>query len=214
MRQSVFASLAVLVGLATGMLPAHAHPHVWVVVSTELVYAPDGALTGVRHAWTFDDMFSAFATQGLEQKTKGTFTREELAPLAEVNITSMKEFDYFTFATINGTKAAFADPREYWLDYKDGVLTLNFTLPLQRPLRAKSLTLEVYDPSYFVDFALAEKDPVRLAGAPAACRLALATPQPAALAQAQRLSEAFFNDPARAGTFGAQFANRITVSCP
>ena len=43
-------------------------------------------VTGVRHAWTFDDMFSTFATQGLDAKEKGEFTREELAPLAEVNV--------------------------------------------------------------------------------------------------------------------------------
>ena len=75
---------------------ASAHPHVWVTMKSELVYAPDGSVTGVRHAWTFDDMFSVFATQGIEAKKKGEFTREELAPLAEVNVTSLKEYDFFT----------------------------------------------------------------------------------------------------------------------
>ena len=55
-------------------------------MKSELVYAPDGSVTGVRHAWTFDDMFSVFATQGIEAKKKGEFTREELAPLAKVNV--------------------------------------------------------------------------------------------------------------------------------
>src|SRR3990170_141748 len=54
---------------------AQAHPHVWVTMKTDLVYAPDGRVTGVRHHWAFDDMFSAFATQGLESKEKGKFTR-------------------------------------------------------------------------------------------------------------------------------------------
>ena len=75
---------------------AQAHPHVWVTMKSEVVYGADGTATGVRHAWTFDDMFSTFATQGLASKEKGKFTREELAPLAEVNVTSLKEFDYFT----------------------------------------------------------------------------------------------------------------------
>ena len=66
---------------------------------SELVYAPDGAITGIRHDWTFDDMFSAFATQGLASKVKGQFTREELAPLAKVNVESLKEYDYFTYVT-------------------------------------------------------------------------------------------------------------------
>ena len=77
---------------------------------TELVYAPDGTITGVRHHWAFDDMFSAFATQGLESKEKGKFTREELAPLAKVNVESLKEYDYFTYATADGKKAPLTDP--------------------------------------------------------------------------------------------------------
>src|SRR4051794_15179908 len=97
--------------------PALAHPHVWVTFKTELVYAPDGTLTGIRHAWAFDDMFSTYATQGLPSKEPGKFTRDELASLAEVNISSLKEFDYFTFVTADGKKATLTDPAkgDYWL---------------------------------------------------------------------------------------------------
>src|ERR1700716_2927335 len=98
---------AICASLMLGETPARAHPHVWVTVTSELVYAPDGSVTGVRHAWTFDDMFSSYATQGIEAKQKGAFTREELAPVAEENISSMKEFDYFTFAKTDGKKAKF-----------------------------------------------------------------------------------------------------------
>ena len=70
---------------------ARAHPHVWVTMTSEVLYTLDGSVTGVRHAWTFDDMFSAFATQGLERKTKGQFTREELQSLAKVNVESLQE---------------------------------------------------------------------------------------------------------------------------
>ena len=59
-------ALALLALFAAGK--AQAHPHVWVTMKSELVYAPDGSVTGVRHAWTFDDMFSTYATQGLESK--------------------------------------------------------------------------------------------------------------------------------------------------
>ena len=63
-----------IVGLAfliAATLRAEAHPHVWVTMTEELVYAPDGSVTGVRHAWTFDDMFSAYATQGLRPEDQG-----------------------------------------------------------------------------------------------------------------------------------------------
>ena len=102
-----------------------------------MVYAPDGSITGVRHAWTFDDMFSTFATQGLESKQKGVFTREELQPLAKVNVESLKEYDFFTYAKANGKKTTFTDPVEYHLEFKDSVLTLHFLLPFKTPMKVK-----------------------------------------------------------------------------
>src|SRR3974390_3492944 len=126
--------LAALIALACAA-PARAHPHVWVTMRSELVYAPDGTITGIRHAWSFDDMFSAFATQGLESKEKGKFTREELAPLAKVNVESLKEYDYFPLAPADGKKVALDEPAPgYWLDFNDSVLTLNFMLPLKTPV--------------------------------------------------------------------------------
>src|SRR3954464_3322643 len=127
--------LAALVGAAITSGTASAHPHVWITVKSELVYAPDGSVTGVRHAWTFDDMFSVFATQGIDTKTKGEFTREELKPLAQTNVESLKDFDYFTYAKSDGKKLEFAEPLgDYYLDYdsKETVLTLHFTLPLKK----------------------------------------------------------------------------------
>jgi ABC-type uncharacterized transport system substrate-binding protein len=214
MRNHLLAMLAAAACVCLAASAAIAHPHVWVVIKSELAYAPDGSVTGVRHAWTFDDMFSTFATQGLAQKTKGEFTREELAPLAEVNITSLKEFDYFTFMKAGGKNAPFAPPKDYWLEYKDSSLVLHFTLPLQTPLKTKALDIEVYDPSYYVDFAFAEKDAVSLAGAPAACKVSASKPSEMTVAQGQKLGEAFFNNPASSDNWGAQFANRIAVTCP
>ena len=204
--------LAALVATLAFTAPALAHPHVWVTMSSQLVYGPDGSVTGIRHAWAFDDMFSTFATQGLESKQKGVFTREELKPLAEVNVTSLKEYDYFTIAKANGKKTPLTDPVDYYLDYKDQVLTLNFTLPFKTPVKARDLDLEVYDPSYFVDFAFAEKDPVVLAGAPVGCQLSVAKPKEMSVADGKKLSEADFT--AMANNWGQQFANRISVKCP
>ena len=150
---------------------AQAHPHVWVAAKSEVVYAPDGSITGVRHAWTFDDMFSAYALQGLETKNKGVYSREELAPLAQTNVESLKEYGYFTFAKADGKKQKFVEPVDYCLEYKDTALTLHFTLPLKMPVKPKELELDMFDPTYFVDFEFDEKDPIKLVGAPAACKL-------------------------------------------
>src|SRR3954471_23591682 len=160
-----------LTGLLVAAGSASAHPHVFVIMKSAVVYGPDGAITGVRHSWTFDDMYSAFATQGLEQKKKGEFTPQELQPLAKVNVESLKEYDFFTYAKANGKDVTFIEPVEYSLEFnaKDTVLTLHFVLPLKAPVKAKTLNLEVFDPSYFVDFSLAEKDAVSLQKAPGGC---------------------------------------------
>src|SRR6185312_8187625 len=207
------ALLVILLALAMAA-PARAHPHVWITMHTELVYAPDGKITGIRHAWSFDDMFSTFATQGLESKEKGKFTREELAPLAKVNVESLKEFGYFTFATADGKKADLTEPApDYWLDYADQVLTLNFTLPLKTPVKAKELKIEIYDPTIFVDFSFAKDKPVRLMNAPN-CKFDVVLPREMTFAEGKALSEIPIDQPNTAMAWGAKFANKILVHCP
>jgi ABC-type uncharacterized transport system substrate-binding protein len=198
--------------LALGARAADAHPHVWITATSELIYAPDGSITGVRHAWTFDDMFSTYALQGIESKTKGVYSREELGPLAQTNVESLKEFGFFTFAMADGKKAKFLEPVDYFLEHRDGLLTLHFTLPLKTPAKPRELALDVFDPSFFVDFKFADKDPVRLVGAPAACRLDFQRPNDGTVS-AQKLGEQTFANGDNSN-FGAMFANKITVACP
>ena len=213
MMASLRILLIALLTLTFGGL-AQAHPHVWVTMHTDLVYAPDGSITGIRHAWSFDDMFSTFATQGLESKEKGKFTREELAPLAKVNVDSLKEYDYFTYATADGKKAELTDPTsDYWLDYADQVLTLNFTLPFKAPVKAKELKIEIYDPTIFVDFSFAKEKPAQLVGAPK-CKLDVELPREMTFAEGKKLSEIPADQKNTTMAWGAQFANKLLVHCP
>ena len=199
--------------LALGAV-ARAHPHVWVMIKSEVMFAPDGTLTGVRHAWTFDEMFSTFATQGLDKDNDGKLSRDELASLAEVNVTSLKEFDFFTYAKFGGKKAAFKQPVDYYLDHDKGELTLHFTLPLDKPVKPQAAEFEIYDPTLFVGFSFAEKDPAVMARAPAACKLTVARPADATSLQTKPLGESFFNQLDATSGYAAQFANKIAVTCP
>ncbi|QOZ29547.1 DUF1007 domain-containing protein [Bradyrhizobium sp. CCBAU 51753] len=203
----VLAAAAVL-----GAAAAQAHPHVWITAKSELIYAPDGTITGVRHAWTFDDMFSTYALQGIETKVKGAYSREELAPLAQTNVESLKEYAYFTFAKADGKKQKFSEPVDYFLEYKDTALTLHFTLPAKTPFKAKELSLEVFDPTYFIDFQYVQQNPVKLVGAAADCKIQFQRPNDGTAA-AQKLGEQNFLDGGNAN-FGMMFANKITVECP
>lgn len=202
--------LPMIAALALWVSPALAHPHVWVTSTSELIYGADGAITGIRHTWRFDDMFSTYALQDIEPKTKGVYTREDLAPLAQINVDSLREFDFFTFARTgkSAPKEAFLDPVDYFLEYKDGALILNFTLPFKSPVKAKQLAIEIYDPTYFVGFDLAP-EAIKLVGAPAGCKTDVQRPDKPSQAP---LSESFFESGAN-DNYGAMFSNRMTVNC-
>jgi len=202
------------VGMACFATPASAHPHVWVTATSEMLYREDGSIVGVRHAWTFDEMFSTYALQGIEQKTRGTYTREELSELAKTNVESLKEYRFFTYAKAGddepSKKQHFEEPVDYYLEYKDGALVLHFTLPFKTPFKAKALLLEIYDPSYFVDFELDDDSPIKLVSAPAGCAVTIQRPGPAPV---QKPSEDLITSGPNAN-YGMMFANKVRVTCP
>ena len=172
-RTHLFAVLLTLI-FATGAAapPASAHPHVYVTSKAEVVYE-QGRITAIQHHWTFDEFYTAMAIQGLDTNNDGIYSREELAELAKVNMEGLKEFDFFTAATLGDKKVAFAAPTDPWLEHKDGVLTLHFKLPLAAPLPTDAVGFQfaIYDPSFFIAFELAKGEAVTLAGAPAGCKI-------------------------------------------
>ena len=191
-------------------VPAEAHPHVFVTVKSTAVFE-NGTLKAVKHAWRFDDMFSAFAVQGLDTNTDGSLSQAELQALAQVNVTSLEEFDFFTFGEAGGSGVSFSQPVDYWLDHDGTALTLNFTLPVVSAKAANTVRLEIYDPTYFVSFALAEEKPAVLEGAAGDCRIDAEGPEEKKPGEA--LTEDFFSnlDPEQA--WGKQFANVLTIRC-
>lgn len=215
MRNSLsIAAMAAFV--AGGPVPALAHPHVWVTVTTEILYAPDQTITGLRHKWTFDEMYSAFAVQGLDKDGDGKYSREELQPLAQVNIEALKPFGLYTYPKLGEKLLERKDAADYWLEFADGSLSLHLTLPLVDPVPAdkvKDFTFGVYDPTFYVAFSYAEETPVRLAGgAPDACAAKVAPPEPKPMKQVS-LSEAFYESLDAQSGFGAQFASTISIEC-
>jgi ABC-type uncharacterized transport system substrate-binding protein len=213
MKRSIAGACA---GLLSSLLitAADAHPHVWVTLHSEILYAADGSMTGVRHAWKFDDMFSSFALQGIHHAKKGQYTREELTSLAQLNMKSLKEYDYFTFARGDGKKLKFAGPIDYWLEYANPSLILHFTLPLKAPATAKAMQVEVYDPSIFVDFEFAKEKPVALDGAPTQCLLSIDLPHEPTPAEQARLAQLDDTPLEASSTYGELFANKMMVRCP
>lgn len=209
-------SIGALLVAPLGVAPASAHPHVWVNVETTVQY-DKGTVTALTHKWSFDDMYTAMAIQGLDANKDGTYTKEELAELTKVNIDSMKEFEYFTHAKLGGRELKFKDPVNAWLEHKDGVLSLYFTMPFEQPVLsdAEGLSFAVYDETFFISLDFVEKDPIKLAGAPEGCAANVAVPKDDA-DQLKSLSDAFGGEltagDANQG-MGSSYAKTVTLGC-
>lgn len=216
-RNATRAGFAALVAMAAFAGVAQAHPHVWVTVEATVLY-DKGTVVGLTHKWTFDEMYTAMAIQGLDTNNDGTYDRQELAELAQVNIDGLKEFDYFTFAKLGDAPQPFSQPKDYWLEYANGQLSLHLTTPLEKPVlaEAEGLSFAVYDPSYFIAFDMAKTNPVRVSdGAPSGCAASLEVPKEDA-ELARKLGEALQVGPTGSvGTdLGAAVTKSINVSCP
>ena len=201
-----------LVGVAGA---AQAHPHVWIAARAEIVFDTTGKVAGIRHSWVFDEMYSAFATQGLGDKEKPP-TREQLAPLAKSNVEGLTEFDYFTVVKAGGVKSEFLTPTDYYLEADaTRAVTLNFFLPLKTPVSAtKALSVQVYDPTYLIDFKFERTEPVVMKGAPQGCSLNISGADPLKPDETKKLSESFFTGLSPGADFGVKLAARVTVACP
>lgn len=160
--------------------PALAHPHVLIAAHTEIAFNPQGELTDISNVWDFDEAFSAFAIQGYDSNGDGILTRQELQPLAQVNLESLADYGYFTRVTLAGANIAFGHPKDYFDVFNEEKLTLHFTLPLAKPLdvRGKTFEVDVYDPEYFAAIAFGQDQPVRLVGESTGCQSFIHRPKP------------------------------------
>ena len=213
----IWAALVVAGLLAVGTSrPTQAHPHV-VVTAAATVNIEGGTIVSITHVWTFDEFYTAQALDGLPKNKDGKYGREELAELAKVNIDGLKEFGYFTFASLDKAELKIGDPKpgDYWLENTEDKLSLHFTVPLEKPvlIDAKGFALVVTDPSYFIAFELAAQNAAKLNdGAPKSCKIAVTEPKEET-PEEKKLGGAFAEQMSGAAMFGIGPPKQITVRC-
>jgi len=208
------ASALALLWLCAGA--AFAHPHVWITVRSRIEFSPEGKVKAIVHDWVFDEMYSAFATQGLAPKGQ-LVTRAIFAPLARENAGSLAEVGYYTTLRIDGKVVDFAPVTEYWMEERpDHLVAFHVRLNLKDPEPIRRFgSLLVADPEYYIDFEF--DDPPNglvLDHAPKGCSTSLNKPKPLASSDQQKLSESFFTNLAPGTNFGFKMASRVILACP
>jgi ABC-type uncharacterized transport system substrate-binding protein len=196
---------------AVGSWRAQAHPHVWITAETTVLYE-NGTFTGLRHRWTFDELYSAMETEGLDKNNDGKLDREELSELASFYVTGLKEYSYFTYPALGGQKLSLGEPKDIYLEFKDKLLSLNFTVPFAKPvlIDAKGFAFSIYDPSFFIALDMDKPNSVRLSeGAPKSCKISVGA-HAKDTANDAALNEAFA---AQFGGMGGGSVKAISVTC-
>lgn len=197
---------------------ARAHPHVFIESESEVLMNEKSEITGIRHRWLFDEQYTAFALVGMDTNKDGAFSQEELEPLAKENISSLHEFDYFTYLHQQKQALKLKDPINAELTYLNNELVLTFTLPLEKPISASGnpVKLAIYDPEFFIAFLDPKsKKSVELAAtAPKACMYEKHRPtmDQTGLVE-QRLGQPMDLTNEENQGAGALFAPRYVISC-
>lgn len=200
--------------LALGGGAAAAHPHAWVDLEIELVFAADGRLHALRQAWVFDEAYTAYMLPPL----RGRHARpgqepERHAAVARELMRSLREHAHFTRIEHQGVALATEPPEAAAVRLRGRRMVFDFELALAVPAdpRAAPLTYAVFDPTYFVEIVHAGAGAIRLVDAPPDCALRIGKPQldPLTVARAAALEAT----QSGGDTLGQEFAERVTLRC-
>jgi ABC-type uncharacterized transport system substrate-binding protein len=131
-------------------------------------------------------------------------------------VQSLQEYGFFTFPQLGKEAVEPLQPVDYFLEYnKDNrMLTLHFTLPLKEPVpkaKLKDFKFAVFDPTFYVAFSFAEKDPIRMADGMTDCRPEVGNPK--AQTPAKSLSESIGSQNSQFANSGDQFAQLVHLKC-
>ncbi|MFT6657146.1 DUF1007 family protein [Maritalea sp.] len=175
--RQIFTALMLLLTLATGAI---AHPHIFIDARVVVVFSDQGEMVGLRQAWTFDPLYSAWAIQGLDEDGDGVPSSDELQPLADDNMLGLKEFNYYTVAGLKGgANIPFLAGRDARMEYDGTNLQLAFVVDFETPVAPTSdIEIEVADPEYYSGFQFAEGDAVFFDNAPEICTAEVNGPRP------------------------------------
>jgi ABC-type uncharacterized transport system substrate-binding protein len=200
---------------ASAPLPAQAHPHVWIVAYSDVVFDDAGRIVAINVEWEFDEFYSISAIEGLDANGDGRYDAGELQELAALNIESLSEFDFLMDVRMDGEKVAFGQVTEFGSQHRDPHLTLHFQVPLAEPVdpTEHQFAYRMYDPTFYIaiDFASGEALTV-IGAAPDAC--ALKVEKAAGNSdEAQQQPETFYENLMAADDLGSLYADTVIVTC-
>jgi ABC-type uncharacterized transport system substrate-binding protein len=192
--------------------PAHAHPHAWIDVQSEILFDTAGNITGLRETWLFDEFYTEFALKDFGAGKNGAVNTAKLLELGKDNLNNLKDHSYFTFMDADKTQLKFSGYQDVTSEIKDKRISLAFTILLEKPInpRQQQVSYRIYDPSYYIEMKHLKKEGV-VVGNDSTCKATVERPKPdiAFITMAAALDKKA-TAPDDLGRF---FAERVSVQC-
>ena len=222
----VLKRLAIVVGLSAFLVafdfarhPVLAHPHVWIDMTTKVLFDKDGRVRGLGIHWVFDPFYSLLLSLRVKElaKTEGKVAH---ATFVKNMVSRIKRHGYFTEATANKKRLDFASHANTSAgQIKDGKekgrFWVRFDLKLKEAVdpKSKTFTYAVYDPTYYIEILHRERKPAyTLVGiAKDVCHAFLIKPKPDA--GAQMLAASLDRTESAGDALGQLFAEKVTLQC-
>ncbi len=212
-------SVCVAATLMLLAVPASAHPHVWIEMSSDVVFDTQGMVSAINIEWTFDDGYAQMALDGLDTDGDGVYSATELEALTRENLESLKDYDYFIHAFVDGKPLRVQAAKDAGQIYSNQRLTLYFSVPLEKPIdpRKNDFYYRIYDPEFFIAMDYVKDEPVTAQGPiPAGCALDLKPiVTDAQTEQTKQMLSTKGKDwqPSPDEDFGSMFAQPLHVDC-
>ncbi|NHF74529.1 DUF1007 family protein [Paracoccus xiamenensis] len=196
-----------------------AHPHEFVDAGITFYFDDQGRLGATGIVWVWDEFTSMLILEdlGLDGDGDGVLTGAERQTAVERFNDWPEGFEGDLYLRSNGAPVELSGPLDLKVDYRDNRLIVSFLRPLPQRIDPGSapVTLQVYDPTYYVFYDLAGAP--KLAGREG-CEIAI---HEADTAAAQKLYEELLGDltdeeileEGKSPEVGGAFADEVVLTC-
>jgi ABC-type uncharacterized transport system substrate-binding protein len=156
----------ILLLAATTVSPALAHPHVFINNKMTVVF-DGGTLKGVTFRWKFDEIFSATLLASFRPDADGNYGAKATASIKSFAFDNLKNYHYFLAFFIGKSALKNIRIEQFAPSVVDGkTIVYSFFVPLDLRVKPEeqSVSVTVYDDTYFVAFDLMHTDDVTITG--------------------------------------------------
>lgn len=158
MRMAFVRALVTLPIIFAVACAAHAHPHMFFKSTAQFILDSQGRLSKLRVVFLVDELNTMYTFTELSVNKDGDnhLTSTETNKIARTVMEGFGYYDYFTYLRDSDGEVPLGKPLDVTVHLEQLRLGLAFMIPLKKPvvLEGNSISLQLYDPTYFTAISI------------------------------------------------------------